>query len=48
MSKVHYGAAVWGGAPGYLVKKVKSLQLEASRIAIGPKSTRLSTKALLN
>ena len=36
-----------GGAPMYLKKRIKSLQLEAARIAIGPQSKRWSATTLL-
>ena len=47
MGKLNYAAELWGGAPAYLIKKIKSLQLEAARMVIGPKSFRWSTKQLL-
>ena len=47
-SKVNYGSELWIGAPNYLKKKkIQSLQLEACRITIGPKSIRWSTNKLL-
>ena len=36
-----------GGGPLYLKKKIKSIQLEAARLAIGPKSRMWSATTLL-
>ena len=46
-SKLGYGLELWAGAPNYLRKKVQTLQLQACRITLGPKSLRWSTKKLL-
>ena len=49
LSKVLYGAELWGGAPIYLKKKVQSLILEAARITLGLKLTdRWNTSRLMN
>ena len=47
ISIMMYGAPIWGGAPMYLKSKIKSLQLEAARLAIGPKSKKWSASKLL-
>ena len=46
-SKLFYGAEIWGGAPGYIIKKIKHLQLDAARLVNGPKATRWSATTLL-
>ena len=47
ISIMMYGAPIWGGAPMYLKSKIKSIQLEAARLAIGPKAKRWSATTLL-
>ena len=46
-SKLYYGAEICVGAPGYLIKKIKHLQLEAARLVNGPKSSRWNSTTLL-
>ena len=48
LSKLLYGAELWGGAPQYLKKKVQTLLLEAARIVLGKRvSDRCSQSYLL-
>ena len=48
LSKLLYGAELWGGAPQYLKKKIQSLLLEAARVCLGLRvSNRWGTNRLL-
>ena len=47
MSKLEYSVEVWSAAPAYILKTLQSLQLEAARMAIGPRSRQWSTTHLL-
>ena len=47
MSKLLYGMELWAGAPNYLIKKMKPVQLSAARAAIGHHSYYWSTNQLL-
>ena len=47
MSKFEYGAEVWAAAPSYIIKVLQSIQLEAARTILGPKTKRWSTTSLL-
>ena len=47
-SKLLYGAELWGAAPKYLKKQLKTLQLDVARLVIGPSATRMPTQQLLD
>ena len=47
IGKFNYAAEIWGGAPKYIIKRFQSLQLEAARITIGPKSFMWNRSSLL-
>ena len=48
LSKLMYGAELWGGAPQYLKKKISTLLLEAARICVGVRvCNRVSATKLL-
>ena len=47
MSKLEYGAEIWASAPEYILKNLQSIQLEAARTVLGPRTKRWSKTTLL-
>ena len=47
MSTLLYGACLWLGSQNYLIDRIQKLQLDASRLTLGHKSTRWSKIKLL-